>query len=1550
MGFLSCCLSSNEEPSSLTRLPDVGPEPSQAATSTIANLSPCQDSGNEPECVSRSNHPPSQLDTDLLQTLQLALAALEGGGFEERASLLTSTVLEHLGPLAVVRLYGLSTEDSESHLLHLVQLAAAAGQGVAWSQCCGEEILAGRSLTLFSVSAVGSSGRLTSSPFSTMSSGYTSGLEGRGDPHMPLLEIAMCSKKPAILSLDSLATSTLPKGGSIAASAIASGSVAQQQIPASPFQTPGGSVHPTLPRDCAAELNATICYPRLGSFAAVPLMYGKRLMGALWIAVAAPTHDNRITTRNAANTTTITKTSTTAAIDVNSQLRCVGSAPSDPASPAKGSWLEQAARSQTLLGNTAALGQLGVSTSMALALAAGGDIDYISWLATCVRRLASCATLHTLIAGVCSILSKHVRLRFHADVAVQTALVPEADSTVAFMLCPETKPAGGGPVPGGIGGGLLALFPKVANGRDVVPEPSNASDQQAARPKSGIISKPSRKPVRRVASQALLQPDSAATAIDTNGATSAARHFTTTRSSTMGLLIAQGTGGGGLGTAHSPASQHGRRSRDRTADPADGSYATRAARSPAGPTSATSAPVLYMSAKAFQLSQTLLSRLVSNAVAHRPPLQVPVGVIVPDTARHVADVRQPSRDVCMLIGAKGSMAGSIWQQSGAPGGFSGFADQSGSRCGPASLVLLAMEVAEGGCMLALYVAFPNLMPQPLLAAARESCEQLLRQMLVALVRHKLQTSELGPDLDTLRAGVPGSYISVSRVRDHIDQLQLPMASLSSTPPPPPPLNSITSERLGLHRTQRTQQDLEAHLDRMSVWNTGPGTTTGSIGGGGGPIESLGAIGSRTNGQGSWRGNQPQHSHPHHQGNQDVDSFNVESPTMSVATREDARARIGISPLPAAKLLLARGSSSHQPQAPTWGPELRGGETYGYGNGGGSGGPTSAAQFYVSTHGVTSVRTASGASGLPSCTGVASQGAMSTVMLDSNAEGQEGRFAQAAMMTVHGVDDTWGMRGMMGALVESIMTTLKVGASELVEETSNGAELGSLRSMEGLEDLHLAEVLGHGASGVVLRGMLGTVPVAVKLMEMLDADYDVLSTEVGLALAQVPLNDNDGCGQIGTDLDSKDLLEEPLVKSLASMAPSGTSAKLMRGQQVQPVNALPDKGDKENRESSDRGDVGDRKEPQHQQEVQGKQYMEKQQQHAQQQGPGPGPGAGMGDGAAFARQRQVGRQQTESEQLRARRNMLRNATELAVMRMVSHVCIVQAFAVYDNVIMERPPDAVDSFVLRRLDPKNPDTGGSPICTAIVQELCDCGSLADVLSDHSFPNVICRPAVGSPAGASTRVPGYLVERSLGSRMEIEMKGVYLTLLEIALALKHLHSRRLVHRDVKPANILLKTSPGDPRGWTCKLADFGFALVLDQQDKGTEGKDESSINPSGGSTGGRSSWYTLQAQASGTVTHMAPEAVVKNGRIDASVDIYALGIIAWELVCGRGQRPFHHLDPGAIPAAVAAGMRPIFTAGVPAPYRKMAQACLAQEPHRRPRAADVVSFIKSQLAVLS
>ncbi|KAG2430343.1 hypothetical protein HYH02_013819, partial [Chlamydomonas schloesseri] len=99
---------------------------------------------------------------------------------------------------------------------------------------------------------------------------------------------------------------------------------------------------------------------------------------------------------------------------------------------------------------------------------------------------------------------------------------------------------------------------------------------------------------------------------------------------------------------------------------------------------------------------------------------------------------------------------------------------------------------------------------------------------------------------------------------------------------------------------------------------------------------------------------------------------------------------------------------------------------------------------------------------------------------------------------------------------------------------------------------------------------------------------------------------------------------------------------------------------------------------------------------------------------------------------------------------------------------------------------------------------------------------------------------------------------------------------------------------------------------------------------------------------VTHIAPEGFKKGVRIDASVDVFSFGIIMWELVCGRGYRPYKELELDDIPAAVQAGARPVFPPGahVPSAYKQLAAACWSQEPHRRPSAADVVSVVKEWL----
>ncbi|EFJ39419.1 hypothetical protein VOLCADRAFT_100996, partial [Volvox carteri f. nagariensis] len=124
----------------------------------------------------------------------------------------------------------------------------------------------------------------------------------------------------------------------------------------------------------------------------------------------------------------------------------------------------------------------------------------------------------------------------------------------------------------------------------------------------------------------------------------------------------------------------------------------------------------------------------------------------------------------------------------------------------------------------------------------------------------------------------------------------------------------------------------------------------------------------------------------------------------------------------------------------------------------------------------------------------------------------------------------------------------------------------------------------------------------------------------------------------------------------------------------------------------------------------------------------------------------------------------------------------------------------------------------------------------------------------------------------------------------------------------NVLLKSSSSDPRGFTCKLSDFGLVNLLrtereeeggaeqdaEQQepegDAGREGRraggGASASGGSGGSTAatrpsssGHRPWMR-NADAAGTVTHLAPECFEPDRKLDASVDIYAFGIVMWEV----------------------------------------------------------------------
>eukprot|EP00198_Chlamydomonas_reinhardtii_P003354 XP_001692690.1 predicted protein [Chlamydomonas reinhardtii] len=169
-----------------------------------------------------------------------------------------------------------------------------------------------------------------------------------------------------------------------------------------------------------------------------------------------------------------------------------------------------------------------------------------------------------------------------------------------------------------------------------------------------------------------------------------------------------------------------------------------------------------------------------------------------------------------------------------------------------------------------------------------------------------------------------------------------------------------------------------------------------------------------------------------------------------------------------------------------------------------------------------------------------------------------------------------------------------------------------------------------------------------------------------------------------------------------------------------------------------------------------------------------------------------------------------------------------------------------------------------------------------------------------------------------LAISFRSVLLTLLEVALALRHMHSLHLVHCDLKPQNVLLKSNPRDSRGFTAKLSDFGLAKTMAHDEQGRLVIDE--------------------AVASGTVTHVAPEVFMGQRPLGAAVDIFAFGIIMHQVVAGV--RLHEGLTAQQIADAVShVGLRPRMPSWVPSNYRALAERCWHALPSARPTADELV-----------
>src|SRR5579863_5502016 len=150
------------------------------------------------------------------------------------------------------------------------------------------------------------------------------------------------------------------------------------------------------------------------------------------------------------------------------------------------------------------------------------------------------------------------------------------------------------------------------------------------------------------------------------------------------------------------------------------------------------------------------------------------------------------------------------------------------------------------------------------------------------------------------------------------------------------------------------------------------------------------------------------------------------------------------------------------------------------------------------------------------------------------------------------------------------------------------------------------------------------------------------------------------------------------------------------------------------------------------------------------------------------------------------------------------------------------------------------------------------------------------------------------------------------QIAEALEAAHDKGITHRDLKPANIKVK-----PDG-TVKVLDFGLAKIA----AGPAASGENSPTLSIG--------MTQAGMILGTASYMAPEQARGKESVDKRADIWAFGVVLYEVLTGK--RLFEGEDVGHTLAAVI--MQEPDLSGVPAQVRPLLKRCLEKDPKKRLR----------------
>ena len=209
-------------------------------------------------------------------------------------------------------------------------------------------------------------------------------------------------------------------------------------------------------------------------------------------------------------------------------------------------------------------------------------------------------------------------------------------------------------------------------------------------------------------------------------------------------------------------------------------------------------------------------------------------------------------------------------------------------------------------------------------------------------------------------------------------------------------------------------------------------------------------------------------------------------------------------------------------------------------------------------------------------------------------------------------------------------------------------------------------------------------------------------------------------------------------------------------------------------------------------------------------------------------------------------------------------------------------------------------------------------AVAMANLKHPNIVIVHDVGTAGGhlfiVMELVPGNTLRREIQEQGALELRHATHMLAQLASALDHVHEHGLVHRDVKSSNVIV----GDDDHVT--LMDFGLVKALQGQEA-----------------------LTQAGKTAGTLNYMAPEQIAGEP-VDCSADIYALGVLAFEML--TGELPFESQSPHQVivdimhsPPPSPLQLNPALDAGV---ERIVKRALAKEQAERYPTAGDLVEAL--------